>query len=85
MSCVQGRQQYGTHARPFNAYHPGLIATRWPRTLRAARDRSTRSGSRAGCPSSIENHLFYLDSTRMAYGDAQKVASQLIQAVKAVG
>ncbi len=35
--------------------------------------------------SGIENHLFYLDNTRMVYGDAQKVAGQLIQAVKAVG
>ncbi len=35
--------------------------------------------------SGIENHLFYLDNTRMVYGDAQKVAAELIQAVKAVG
>ncbi|HEX4648054.1 MAG TPA: NAD(P)(+) transhydrogenase (Re/Si-specific) subunit beta [Steroidobacteraceae bacterium] len=35
--------------------------------------------------SGIENALFYLDHTRMLYGDAQKVASELIQAVKAVG
>jgi NAD(P) transhydrogenase subunit beta len=34
--------------------------------------------------SGIENALFYLDNTRMLYGDAQKVASELIQAVKAV-
>jgi len=35
--------------------------------------------------SGIENALFYLDNTRMLYGDAQKVASELIQAVKASG
>ncbi|HKD55101.1 MAG TPA: NAD(P)(+) transhydrogenase (Re/Si-specific) subunit beta [Steroidobacteraceae bacterium] len=34
--------------------------------------------------SGIENGLFYLDNTRMLYGDAQKVAGELIQAVKAV-
>ena len=34
--------------------------------------------------SGIENHLFYLDNTRMVHGDAKKVASQLIQAVKAI-
>ena len=33
--------------------------------------------------SGIENALFYLDNTRMLYGDAQKAASELIQAVKA--
>jgi H+-translocating NAD(P) transhydrogenase subunit beta len=35
--------------------------------------------------SGIENALFYLDNTRMLYGDAQKVGSELIQAIKAVG
>jgi NAD(P) transhydrogenase subunit beta len=35
--------------------------------------------------SGIENALFYLDNTRMLYGDAQKAASELIQAVKASG
>jgi NAD(P) transhydrogenase subunit beta len=35
--------------------------------------------------SGIENHLFYLDNTRMVYGDAQKVAGELIHAVKAAG
>ena len=35
--------------------------------------------------SGIENALFYLDNTRMLYGDAQKVGAELIQAVKAVG
>ena len=35
--------------------------------------------------SGIENALFYLDNTRMLYGDAQKAASELIQSVKAVG
>jgi NAD(P) transhydrogenase subunit beta len=34
--------------------------------------------------SGIENALFYLDSTRMLYGDGQAVAAQLIQAVKAL-
>ncbi|HUN25607.1 MAG TPA: NAD(P)(+) transhydrogenase (Re/Si-specific) subunit beta [Steroidobacteraceae bacterium] len=34
--------------------------------------------------SGIENALFYLDNTRMLYGDAQKVAGALIQAIKAV-
>jgi NAD(P) transhydrogenase subunit beta len=34
--------------------------------------------------SGIENGLFYLDNTRMLYGDAQKVGSELIQAIKAV-
>jgi H+-translocating NAD(P) transhydrogenase subunit beta len=33
--------------------------------------------------SGIENALFYLDNTRMLYGDAQKVAAGLIAAVKA--
>ncbi len=32
--------------------------------------------------SGIENALFYLDNTRMLYGDAQKAGAQLIQAVK---
>jgi H+-translocating NAD(P) transhydrogenase subunit beta len=35
--------------------------------------------------SGIENALFYLDNTRMLYGDGQAAASQLIQAVKAAG
>jgi H+-translocating NAD(P) transhydrogenase subunit beta len=35
--------------------------------------------------SGIENALFYLDNTRMLYGDAQKVGTELIQALKAVG
>jgi NAD(P) transhydrogenase subunit beta len=35
--------------------------------------------------SGIENHLFFLDNTRMVYGDAQKVAAELIHAVKAAG
>ncbi|MFM2288308.1 MAG: hypothetical protein RL684_1451 [Pseudomonadota bacterium] len=34
--------------------------------------------------SGIENALFYLDNTRMLYGDGQAAASQLIQAVKSV-
>lgn len=34
--------------------------------------------------SGIENHLFYLDNTRMLYGDAQKAVSELINAVKAL-
>src|SRR5579862_1068264 len=34
--------------------------------------------------SGIENALFYLDNTRMLYGDAQKAAGELIQAIKAV-
>jgi NAD(P) transhydrogenase subunit beta len=35
--------------------------------------------------SGIENALFYLDNTRMLYGDAQKEGAELIAAVKAVG
>jgi H+-translocating NAD(P) transhydrogenase subunit beta len=35
--------------------------------------------------SGIENALFYLDNTRMLYGDAQGAVNQLIQAVKAIG
>jgi H+-translocating NAD(P) transhydrogenase subunit beta len=35
--------------------------------------------------SGIENALFYLDNARMLYGDAQKAAGELIQAIKAVG
>lgn len=35
--------------------------------------------------SGIENALFYLDNTRMLYGDAQKAAAELIQSIKAVG
>jgi H+-translocating NAD(P) transhydrogenase subunit beta len=35
--------------------------------------------------SGIENALFYLDNTRMLYGDAQKAGAELIQAVKAIG
>jgi len=35
--------------------------------------------------SGIENALFYLDNTRMLYGDGQAAAAQLIQAVKALG
>ncbi len=34
--------------------------------------------------SGIENALFYLDNTRMLYGDAQKAAAELIQSIKAV-
>jgi len=34
--------------------------------------------------SGIENALFFLDQTRMLYGDGQAAAAQLIQAVKAV-
>jgi len=35
--------------------------------------------------SGIENALFYLDNTRMLYGDARKAGAELIQAVKGVG
>ncbi|AHE97236.1 NAD(P)(+) transhydrogenase (Re/Si-specific) subunit beta [Thioalkalivibrio paradoxus] len=35
--------------------------------------------------SGIENHLFYADNTRMLYGDGQKVASELISAIKEIG
>src|SRR5690348_5025126 len=42
-----------------------------------------KRGTGAGF-SGIENALFYLDNTRMLYGDAQKVGAELIQAVKAV-
>jgi H+-translocating NAD(P) transhydrogenase subunit beta len=35
--------------------------------------------------SGIENALFYLDNTRMLYGDAQKAGGELIAAVKAAG
>jgi len=35
--------------------------------------------------SGIENALFYLDNTRMLYGDAQKAGAELIQAIKAAG
>ncbi|MFZ1907122.1 MAG: NAD(P)(+) transhydrogenase (Re/Si-specific) subunit beta [Steroidobacteraceae bacterium] len=34
--------------------------------------------------SGIENALFYLDNTRMLYGDAQKAGAELIAAIKAV-
>jgi NAD(P) transhydrogenase subunit beta len=34
--------------------------------------------------SGIENALFYLDNTRMLYGDGQAAVAQLIQAVKAI-
>ena len=32
----------------------------------------------------VENPLFYLDNTRMLYGDAQKVMVAMIQAVKSL-
>jgi NAD(P) transhydrogenase subunit beta len=32
--------------------------------------------------SGVENALFYSDNTYMVYGDGQKVAAELIQAVK---
>jgi NAD(P) transhydrogenase subunit beta len=35
--------------------------------------------------SGIENALFYLDNTRMLYGDAQKATAELVTAVKAAG
>lgn len=35
--------------------------------------------------SGIENHLFYADNTRMLYGDGQKMASELVAAVKSLG
>ena len=34
--------------------------------------------------SGIENALFYLDNTRLLYGDGQKAAAGLIAAIKAV-
>ena len=34
--------------------------------------------------SGIENALFYLDQTRMLYGDGQAMAAELVQAVKAI-
>jgi NAD(P) transhydrogenase subunit beta len=34
--------------------------------------------------SGIENGLFYLDNTRMLYGDAQAAVNQLIQGIKAI-
>jgi NAD(P) transhydrogenase subunit beta len=30
----------------------------------------------------VENELFYAENTRMLYGDAQKVLTELIQALK---
>ena len=53
--------------------------------LNADRARNTiviKRGQGAGF-SGIENALFYLDNTRMLYGDGQAAVSQLIQAVKA--
>ncbi|MBK1692274.1 NAD(P)(+) transhydrogenase (Re/Si-specific) subunit beta [Ectothiorhodospira mobilis] len=35
--------------------------------------------------SGVENHLFYADNTRMLYGDGQKVAGELVAAVKELG
>ena len=35
--------------------------------------------------SGIENALFFLDNTRMLYGDGQKAAAELVNAVKAAG
>jgi NAD(P) transhydrogenase subunit beta len=35
--------------------------------------------------SGIENALFYLDNTRMLYGDGQKAVAELIAAIKAIG
>ena len=35
--------------------------------------------------SGIENHLFFADNTRMLYGDGQKVAAELIAAIKEIG
>ena len=32
----------------------------------------------------IENKLFYLDNTRMVFGDAQEVAGKLVRGVKKV-
>ena len=34
--------------------------------------------------SGIENHLFFEDNTRMLYGDAQQVASDLVSAIKEI-
>jgi NAD(P) transhydrogenase subunit beta len=34
--------------------------------------------------SGIENALFYLDNTRMLYGDAQSAVNQLIQSIKSM-
>ena len=34
--------------------------------------------------SGIENALFYLDNTRMLYGDGQAKVAELVQAVKAL-
>ncbi len=34
--------------------------------------------------SGIENHLFYLDNTRMVYGDGQKVVAEMISVVKTI-
>ena len=35
--------------------------------------------------SGIENARFFLDNTRMLYGDGQKAAAELVNAIKAVG
>jgi NAD(P) transhydrogenase subunit beta len=35
--------------------------------------------------SGIENALFFLDNTRMLYGDGQKAAAELVTAIKAAG
>jgi NAD(P) transhydrogenase subunit beta len=32
--------------------------------------------------SGIENHLFFLDNTRMLYGDGQKAVGELISTIK---
>ena len=34
--------------------------------------------------SGIENALFYMDNTRMFYGDAQSAVTQLIQGIKSL-
>jgi NAD(P) transhydrogenase subunit beta len=35
--------------------------------------------------SGIENGLFFLDNTRMLYGDGQKAVAELVNAIKAAG
>ena len=54
--------------------------------LNADRSRNVivmKRGQGAGF-SGIQNELFFLDHTRMLYGDAQESAGKLIQAVKAI-
>jgi len=62
---------------------PGIVAKYTDLGATLVAERNAATGLNLG-DEAFENVPLYLDNTRMLYGDGQKVAADLIHAVKAV-